>query len=138
MISVTTLYVFYTAKLVDETRRLQERPYLQLGFHESAHLPQLKMTQLFESAQELVSGIVKVVGGEEMKPQTGSLVIKVRNVGKLTARGMSIDVRLTVADRVFSQKREFGDDITPEQAVEIAVAPSSAMAEDRNPGYKLH
>jgi hypothetical protein len=39
MIVVTTLYVFLTANLVEETRRLQQRPLVQITFQEIVQAP---------------------------------------------------------------------------------------------------
>ena len=42
MITVTSLYVFFTASLVEETRRLQDRPMIQLAYREVSEMPTLK------------------------------------------------------------------------------------------------
>ena len=68
MIVVTTLYVVLTADLVEETRRLQQRPMIQLSFREISEEPKLKMNDLFGPAQECLQGLVaKIVGANSCR-----------------------------------------------------------------------
>src|SRR5258708_4778885 len=85
MITVTSLYVFFTASLVEETRRLQDRPMIQLTFREVPEEPALKMDKLFEPADEIYRGLVtRIVGGQQLQVRPQFLVIELKNIGRST------------------------------------------------------
>jgi Ca2+/Na+ antiporter len=126
MIVVTTLYVYFTATLVEETRRLQDRPLLRLEFSIRSDLSPLKMNTLFDHAQNLMRGVVaKIVGGEELQVQPSWLVIELNNIGRLTVRTLSIRVLLKVAGTESRHQQDFSNEIPMEGKLQITISPAS-------------
>jgi hypothetical protein len=126
MIAVTSLYVFFTARLVEETRRLQDRPMIQLTFREVPEEPALKMDKLFEPANEILRGLVaRIVGGQEMQVQPRFLVIELKNIGRSTVRNLSATVALTFPTCTYNQEQQFDNEIEQDKKLLIAIAPAS-------------
>jgi Ca2+/Na+ antiporter len=127
MIVVTTLYVYYTATMVEETRRLQDRPLLRLEFRLSSDLSPLVMTTLLDYTQKLMRGVAKVVGGEELQVPPGWLVLELENIGQSTVRTLSTRVMLKVPGTESSQEqeKEFSSEIPKDGKLQITISPAS-------------
>jgi len=125
LIIVTTLYVFFTAHLVEETRRLQQRPILKLTFREMSEPPSLRMNALLEYAEDQMRSVARVVGGEEFQPQPKWLAIEFKNIGHSTVRNVSTKVALTIGGGLRTQEQQFDGDIKSEDKIQIALAPAS-------------
>lgn len=125
LIAVTTLYVFYTADLVRETRQLQQRPLIQVTFEELAELPTLRFERLFEYAQGLSQEMLKVLGGEQLAPAAKYVTIKLKNIGQTTVRSFAVTVSgIGPEGQMEPEERMFTSEIEKDNTVRIAVAPS--------------
>jgi hypothetical protein len=125
LIAATTLYVFFTASLVEETRLLQDRPIIQLTYREVPEEPTLKLDKLFERASEIYRGLfAQIVGGQQLQVQRGFLVIELKNIGRSTARNLSATVVLTWPTGACSQEQQFDHEIEKDKSLLIAIAPA--------------
>lgn len=125
MIAVTTLYVLYTATLVEETRRLQNRPLLRLEFQVSPNMSNLRTTSIFGKTQKLTSGVGKVVGGEEFRVPPSWIVLQLENIGQTTVRTLSTRVAATLGESEWKDEQEFKTEIRPNKKIHITISPAS-------------
>ncbi len=125
LITVTTLYVVHTAKLVEETRRLQQRPFLSISFHETQEVPTHRLAETFARAEGLLKGVVRAVGGAELRVPRKFLVIRVRNIGQLTLREVNIAVAFVGPDGQFDESFSLMQDTPPDKHLDIGVAPAA-------------
>jgi hypothetical protein len=126
LITVTTLYVFYTADLVEETKRLQQRPLLQVSFCEVSELCGSKFDDTLEYGQRLLKGAVQVIGGEEMQIQSKYLAVELKNIGQTTARNIAIKLNMAGPDgKAVAEEKLFAVDIERDKNLQVAIAPSS-------------
>jgi len=129
LITVTTLYVVYTADLVEETRRLQQRPMIQVSFCELAELCPSRFDAIFEYGERLLTGVVgavRVVGGQEVQVQSRFLAADLRNIGQTTARHITMKVNMAGPDgKTVVEEKVFPVDIERDGHLQIAIAPAN-------------
>jgi hypothetical protein len=126
LIAITTLYVLYTADLVEETKRLQQRPLIQVSFREVAEASSIRFDAIFEYGQSLLRGVVRLMGGEERQPPSRYLAIELKNIGQLTVRNLTIRINFAApqgGSRI--EEKSLGSEIKTDGEANITIAPAS-------------
>jgi len=127
LIVVTTLYVFYTAELVQETRQLQQRPMIRVKIFEGSELPGPKFEKCFERGRGLSDEVsAKVLGGQQLPPNY--VIVELKNIGQTTIRECVARVKFTAADTSSIQdEMTLASEIERDKSVRIAVAPLASL-----------
>ena len=124
---MTSLYVLFTAELVAETRRLQQRPLVEVAFREveTANCAAPKFSKLYDHGLEIYQGLArKMIEGEKLAAPTKSLVLELKNIGQVVARA------ITVAIKIADPTGSYTDELVVNQAlakdggaVQLQIAP---------------
>jgi len=125
LIVVTTLYVLYTADLVAETKQLQQRPLIQVCFREIADLIPLRFDKSFAYGQGLSDEMGRVLGGQQLPPQSNYIVVELKNIGLTTVRNFTATIKFTAPKGSLIEEKAFSSEIERDKTVQIAVTPFS-------------
>lgn len=125
LIVVTTLYVFYTSALVEETRRLQQRPLLEVSFVEVPVPPEVSFQTLYKQTSALLEQAAHQIGHVPERIDTKCLVLELKNIGQATARYVSISVAVATPDGKESNETVLIKNIEKDGPVRVAIAPAA-------------
>lgn len=125
LIVVTTLYVLHTANLVEETRRLQQRPLIRIRFCEIDHPENEILGELYSSGQQLLRGVASRVSGNETPLQTRCIALEVKNIGQATARDITIRVTCATPSGSLSQEKLLGCEIEKDLDARVTIVPAA-------------
>jgi Ca2+/Na+ antiporter len=125
LIVVTTLYVFYTADLVKETKQLQQRPLIQVSFCELSEVSANRFDKVFEYGSSLSRGVARVVGGEQLVIQARFIVVELKNIGQTTVRNLTVKINLNVPGSSLPEEKVIASDIEKDRTLQVTVAPAS-------------
>jgi|SRR6266478_1663873 len=124
---VTSLYVLLTAELVSETRRLQQRPLLEVKFREVATPGgrPLKFASLYSHGLGIYQGLArKMVEGEKVTEPPKSMVIELKNIGQTAARAIVIVVKLVDPNGNKLDQVAMDKELGRDEVVQLQVVPA--------------
>jgi hypothetical protein len=94
---MTSLYVLLTAELVSETRRLQQRPLLEVKFREveTQTSKDMQFVGLYSHGLGIYQGLArKMIEGEKVTDPPKSMVVELKNIGQTAARSVVVAIKL--------------------------------------------